>query len=193
MSWRKIAITLTPVLAVLALLVYGLVGTDPKERPSTLVHGPAPNFRLRSFGGEEIELARLRGKGVVLNFWASWCKPACYREAPHLQAAWEKYRDRGIMVLGVDIQDKDEEARKFIKRFGFTFPNMPDPKGLVSIDYGMYGVPETFFIDPKGVIAGKHIGVLTAQSLEAAIQNILPGGVGPSGGAPPGATGGKGS
>ena len=112
---------------------------------------------------------------MVLNFWASWCYPACYEEAPLLEATWRKYKDQGLMMVGVDIQDKEANAREFMQRFGFTFPNAPDPGSKVSIDYGVYGVPETFFIDRQGRIAYKHVGALTPALMEAQVQALLKG------------------
>jgi len=91
---------------VLALLAYGFT-LSPRDIPSPLVGRPAAAFTLTSFDGAPVTLDALRGKVVVLNFWASWCYPACYEEAPVLERAWRAYRDRGVVVLGVDIQDKD--------------------------------------------------------------------------------------
>ena len=99
-----------------------------------------------------------RGKVVVVNFWASWWKPACYEEAPVLERAWRTYRDRGVVVVGVDMQDTAEPARAFIQRFELSFPNAPDHGGKVAIDYGVYGVPETFFVDRAGVIRALREG-----------------------------------
>jgi cytochrome c biogenesis protein CcmG/thiol:disulfide interchange protein DsbE len=110
---------------------------------------------------------------VVLNFWASWCYPACYEEAPVLEAAWRAYRQRGVMVVGVDIQDTEAAGRRFIEQFGLTFPNAPDPRGRVSIDYGVYGVPETFVIDRRGLIRKKLVGGVTADALREAIEPLL--------------------
>ena len=123
----------------------------------------------------ELSLETLKGKPVVLNFWASWCYPACYEEAPLLESTWRKYEAQGLMVVGVDIQDKEANAREFMRRFDFTFPNGPDPGSKISIDYGVYGVPETFFIDRQGRITHKHVGALTPALMEAQVQAILKG------------------
>jgi cytochrome c biogenesis protein CcmG/thiol:disulfide interchange protein DsbE len=171
MTWKKMLIPLASV-PVILLLAYGF-RTDPKAIPSPLVQKPAPEFRLTVFGGGDTSLAALKGKPVVLNFWASWCYPACYEEAPLLEATWRKFRDQGLMVVGVDIQDKEANAQEFIRRFGFTFPNAPDPGSRVSIDYGVYGVPETFFVDRHGRIAYKHVGGLTPALVEAQVQALL--------------------
>lgn len=173
MTWKTILIPLAS-LPLIALLAYGF-RTDPKAIPSPLVQKAAPDFHLTTFDGAEISLAALKGKPVVLNFWASWCYPACYEEAPLLEATWKRFKDQGLTMVGVDIQDKDANAREFLQRFGFTFPNAPDPGSKVSIDYGVYGVPETFFIDRQGRIAYKHVGAVTAALMEAQVQSLLKG------------------
>ncbi len=173
MSWRRLLIPLASV-PVILLLAYGF-RTDPKAIPSPLVHKPAPDVRLKAFDGAELSLAGLKGTPVVLNFWASWCYPACYEEAPLLEATWKRFKDRGLMVVGVDIQDKEANALEFIRRFGFTFPNAPDPGSKVSIDFGVYGVPETFFIDRQGRIVSKHVGAVTPAVMEAQVQALLKG------------------
>jgi len=157
---------------VLALLAYGFT-LNPRDVPSPLVGRPAAPFALRSFDGASVDLAALRGKVVVLNFWASWCYPACYEEAPALERGWRAYRDRGVVVVGVDIQDKDEAARTFIGDFGLTIANAPDRTGKVSIDYGVYGVPETFFIDRAGRIHRKHVGAVTDAVFRETVETLL--------------------
>ena len=160
------------VLPVLLLLAYGF-RTDPREIPSPLIGKPAAAFALRTFDGERVGLDTLAGKVVVLNFWASWCYPACYEEAPALERGWLKYKDRGLVMLGVNVQDKEEPARQFLTRFGHTFPNAPDPVGRVSVDYGVYGVPETFFIDRKGRVRAKHVGALSDEAFRAEAERLL--------------------
>ena len=123
--------------------------------------------------GEPLSLAGHRGKVVVLNFWASWCYPACYEEAPVLERNWRGYRDRGVVVVGVDIQDKREAAVKFVGDFGLTFPIAQDLKGTVSVDFGVYGVPETFFLDRQGRIRVKHVGAVTDDVFRATVDRLL--------------------
>jgi cytochrome c biogenesis protein CcmG/thiol:disulfide interchange protein DsbE len=171
MSWKRALIPLACV-PLIILLAYGF-RTDPKAIPSPLVQKMAPGFRIAIYDGEGVSLEELKGKPVVVNFWASWCYPACYEEAPLLQTTWQKYKDKGLHMIGVDIQDKEESGREFMRRFNFTFPNGPDPGSKISIDYGVYGVPETFFIDRRGRIAYKHVGALTPELIEEQIQAIL--------------------
>jgi len=160
------------VLPVLALLAYGF-RTDPREIPSPLVGRPAPAFTLGAFNGSRVSLEAMRGKIVVLNFWASWCYPACYEEAPVLERNWQAYRDRDVVVVGINIQDREEAALRFIRQFGLSFPNAPDPGGKVSVDYGVYGVPETFFIDRSGRIQKKHVGAVTEAVFRSEVGRLL--------------------
>jgi len=160
------------VVPVLVLLAYGFK-TDPREIPSPLLGRPAAAFSLTTFAGSPLSLEDLRGKVVMLNFWASWCVPACYDEAPALERAWQAYRDKGVTVVGVDIQDKEEAARQFLSRFEHSFPNAPDSRGRVAVDYGVYGVPETFFIDRKGRVRFKHVGALTDDIARRHLDTLL--------------------
>lgn len=159
-------------LPVLALLAYGF-RVNHRDIPSPLVNRPAAKFVLTSYAGEPMSLEAHRGRVVVVNFWASWCVPACYEEAPVLERNWRAYRDKGVVVLGVDIQDKPEAARKFIDQFSLTFPNALDPAGKVSVDYGVYGVPETFFIDARGNIRAKHVGAVTDDIFRREVDRLL--------------------
>jgi cytochrome c biogenesis protein CcmG/thiol:disulfide interchange protein DsbE len=157
---------------VLAVLAYGF-RIDPRAIPSPLVGRPAPAFALTGFDGQPMSLEGVQGKVVLLNFWASWCFPACYEEAPVLEGAWRAHREHGLVVLGVDIQDTEAAARRFLAQFGLTFPNAPDPRGKVSIDYGVYGVPETFLIDRRGRIREKKVGAVTEAWVRDKVEPLL--------------------
>jgi len=159
-------------LPVLALLAYGF-RVNPRDIPTPLLDRPAAAFALTSYGGEPMSVEAHRGRVVVVNFWASWCHPACYEEAPVLERNWRAYRERGVVVLGVDIQDKAEAAKKFIADFSLTFPNALDSGGKVSVDYGVYGVPETFFIDRRGRIRAKHVGAVTDEAFRQQVERLL--------------------
>jgi len=160
------------VVPVLVLLAYGF-RTDPREVPSPLLGRPAAAFSLTTFAGSPLSLEGLRGQVVMLNFWASWCVPACYEEAPAIERAWRAYKDKGVMVVGINIQDKEEAAREFLNRFEHSFPNAPDPRGRVSVDYGVYGVPETFFIDRNGRVRFKQVGALTDEIARRQLDALL--------------------
>ena len=169
--WLRFSIPLA-VVPVLLLLAYGF-WTNPREIPSPLIGKPAAKFTLTSFAGDPMSLERYRGRVVMLNFWASWCRPACYEEAPVIERTWQAYRDKGVIVLGVDVQDQDEAARKFIEQFQHSFPNSPDPGGHVAVDYGVYGVPETFFIDRQGRVRFKQVGELTDAIARERLETLL--------------------
>src|SRR5438132_10769177 len=160
------------VVPVLGLLAYGF-RVNPRDIRSPLVGRPAAPFVLRTFDGRDVSLESLRGRVVVLNFWASWCYPACYEEAPALERSWRAYRGREVSVVGVAIQDQPDAARKFIRDFGLSFPNAPDPTGKVSVDYDTYGVPETFFLDRRGRIRAKHVGALTDEVIRTHVERLL--------------------
>jgi cytochrome c biogenesis protein CcmG, thiol:disulfide interchange protein DsbE len=159
-------------LPVLALLAYGF-RLDPRDIPSPLVGRPAAAFTLATLEGPSLSLDSQRGKVVVVNFWASWCYPTCYEEAPVLERNWRAYRDRGVLVLGVDIQDSVEAGRKFVQGLGLSFPNVRDSAGKVSVEYGVYGVPETFFVDQRGRIRAKHVGALTDEVFQGHVEKLL--------------------
>jgi cytochrome c biogenesis protein CcmG, thiol:disulfide interchange protein DsbE len=168
----KKVLMLIAVLPVLALFAYGL-SRDPRSIPSPLVGRQATDFTLPLFGSGTFTLAEQRGKVVVMNVWSSWCIPACYNEAPALEAAWQRYRGKEVIVLGINYQDREAAARDFLARFRHTFPNGPDVGSKVAIEYGVYGVPETFFIDRDGRIAYKHVGEISLPILVQQIERLL--------------------
>jgi cytochrome c biogenesis protein CcmG, thiol:disulfide interchange protein DsbE len=178
MTPKKLLI-LFSALPLLALLAYGLT-RDPRSIPSPLVGREAPAFALELFDGDTFALANQRGRVVVINIWSSWCIPACYNEAPALEAGWKRYREREVVFLGVNYQDRQAAARDFLGRFRHTFPNGPDVGSKVAIAYGVYGVPETFFIDRDGRIAHKHVGEITFDILVQQIERLLNGAGGTS-------------
>jgi cytochrome c biogenesis protein CcmG/thiol:disulfide interchange protein DsbE len=140
---------------------------------SPAVPAPAAPFTLTGFDGRSVTLEALRGKVVVVTFWASWCQPACYDGAPVLERAWRMYRDRGVVVVGVDMQDTMDAARAFIRHFQLTFPNAPDHGGKLAVEYGVSAVPETFFVDRAGTIRSKHVGAVTDETIRRALEPLL--------------------
>ena len=167
------AAVVLPAIAVLALLAYGF-RTDTRYIPSPLIGKPAPLFTLALFDGSVMRLANLRGKVVFVNFWASWCVP-CREEAPALEAASRRYRPRDVVFIGINIQDKEPDARAFLDQFGITYPNGIDHGSKIAVDYGVYGVPETFIVDRVGRVAHKQIGAMTPTTVAAVLDQTLAG------------------
>lgn len=126
--------------------------------------GPAPAFTLATFDGGAFRLADQRGKVVVVNFWASWCVP-CRQEAPRFAAADATYRGRGVVFVGVDVQDNARDARAFLAEFGLRYPNGPDDGARIADAYGVSGVPTTFVIDRAGRIRRRWPGEIQADQL----------------------------
>jgi cytochrome c biogenesis protein CcmG, thiol:disulfide interchange protein DsbE len=160
-------VALAAVGALLGLLVWKL--THQKHAPK--VGAVAPAFSAKRLDGAgTLDLASLRGKPVVLNFWASWCDP-CKAEAPALEQAWNKYKRQGVVFLGIDYNDPVGDARRFLEHHGVTYTTLLDGSGMIGDRYGLSGVPETYFIDRRGRIVGEHIlGPITTQKWADAFQ-----------------------
>lgn len=155
-------------LPLIGLLLMSL-GRDPKQVDSPLIGQRAPAFSLRPVaGGDPVSLESLRGKPVVLNFWATWCVP-CFEEHPVLTRA-AKVMGQEVAFLGVIYEDEEPKVASFLRRQGSAYPSLMDDGGKTAIAYGVYGVPETFFISPDGTIVNKYVGPLNARALQAFVQ-----------------------
>jgi cytochrome c biogenesis protein CcmG/thiol:disulfide interchange protein DsbE len=156
------------VLALLGLLAWGLIqsGKGPVDS------GAAPNFTLTDYQGKSITLSDLRGKVVIINFWASWCPP-CREEAAYLEQTWRKYKDQGVVFIGVDYVDTKKEALAYIAEFDITYFNGPDLATRIAQSYNIKGVPETYYVDKSGVLRGMHIGPLSSPELDVKIDELL--------------------
>ncbi len=156
--------------ALVALLAYGFA-RDPSAIASPLINKPAPDFALRTLDGRTLSLHDFRGKPVILNFWASWCT-ACKLEHPYLVQAWETYSP-DVTLVGVVYQDSAANGRAFMRQYGGGWPDVLDPGQRTAINYGVYGVPETFFIDRGGIIRYKVTGGVTPEILTGEIDRLL--------------------
>lgn len=157
--------------ALVAVLMSGL-GRDPKHIDSPLIGNAAPRFTLKTVGtGEPIDISTLRGKPVVLNFWATWCAP-CWEEHPILNETARAYGDR-MRFLGVVFQDDETKIQNFLRQRGSAYPTVIDDRGKTAIAYGVGGVPETFFLDANGVIVAKHDGPLSSEQLQTYLAEVI--------------------
>ena len=136
-----------------------------------LIGKQAPDFTLAALSAKSepaIHLANLKGKPVVINFWASWCGP-CADEAPLLQGAWQHAQAKGVAFIGIDYQDIQSAGLSFLQKNNITYPSAIDANGDIAINYGVTGTPETFFIDRHGIIVATVRSQITAQQLNADI------------------------
>ncbi len=156
------------VFGLLGLLGWGLIQVNKGAADS----GIAPDFTITSFDGETITLGELRGQVVIVNFWASWCPP-CRDEAPYLEETWRKYKDQGVVFIGVDYADTETKALAYLEEFGITYFNGPDVGTQISHDYNIQGVPETYYIGKNGEIRGLKVGPVYAPELDEMIEALL--------------------
>lgn len=166
-----IAVAVLLVGGFLALLGFGLT-RDVQTLPSAIVGEPAPAFRAATLSGDTVGSEELRGEVVILNFWASWCLP-CRQEHPVLRQAERAWPDDRARVAGVVYQDGPDAARRYMERMGGDWPNLMDPESRIAIDFGISGVPETFFLGPDGTVARKHVGVLTWDLVRGTVDSLL--------------------
>lgn len=159
------------VLAVVAVLATGL-GRDPTAAASPLVGRAAPDFTLRGIDGPAVTMSKLRGQVVVLNFWASWCAE-CHEEQDALDQTWQRYRDSGMVLLGVDFEDTSDGARDYMHQSGLTYPVVEDKDSKTALAYGIRGIPETFLVDRSGRIVDRIIGRVDAARLASALEPLL--------------------
>jgi cytochrome c biogenesis protein CcmG/thiol:disulfide interchange protein DsbE len=195
MNWKRAFYGIAAAAPIVGLLAYGMT-KDPREIVSPLPGKPAPAFALTAFAtgsqpsfpvqvGDTVRLAEHAGKVVVLNYWASWCTECRYEHAD-LTTVAARYATSApdVRMLGVLYNDKPARGIEWIARMGGqSYPSVDDPGARAAIDYGVYGVPETFFIGKDGRVAYKHVGPITAAVLTQKIDSLraLPA----PGGAPP--------
>jgi len=167
MNAKVLLAGLVVVVPLLGILVANL-GRDPHTVTSPLIGRPAPPFSLVPLGGGgPVSLDALRGRPVVLNFWASWCVPCVQEHAALTSAARAMGSD--VQFLGIVYEDDETRAKDFLVQHGSAYPSLMDPDTKTAIAYGIFGVPETYFISPGGTIADKFVGPLTPDAIAALV------------------------
>lgn len=178
---QRLLIPVAAVAVLGALFGFGLLrGAPDRDIESAYLGQLAPGFTLPLYEryhpdySEVLDYASLSGRPLVVNFWASWCLP-CYQEAPVLQRHWVANQDTDLLIIGVHTQNREgyAEGRDFLSQFGLTFPNGFDESSDISVDWGLYGVPETFFIDREGRVALKHVGPVTDEVMDSQLKALL--------------------
>jgi cytochrome c biogenesis protein CcmG/thiol:disulfide interchange protein DsbE len=158
----------------IALLVV-VVGLQLLHQSQSDVHpetGPAPDFTFTTYDGSEFSLSAQRGKVVLINFWGSWCGP-CRDEAPELQALWDQYKDKGVMIVGVGYLDTEREALKYLQEFHITYPNGADIGSKISGTYHTRAVPESYILDKKGNVVRYIPLPIKASDVSALFDQLL--------------------
>ncbi|MCS7038567.1 MAG: TlpA disulfide reductase family protein [Anaerolineae bacterium] len=171
----------TFILMALALLVLGggwiwwsrVPVASPPTMAQPLAGHPAPDFTLSQVGGGELSLADLRGRPVVLNFWATWCAP-CEAEMPELEQAYRRYGNAGLVVIGVNQGEDEATVRAYADRLGLSFPLVRDGDTQVGRRYRVEALPTTFFIDREGIIREQVIGQMNTAVLRQRLRSIFP-------------------
>jgi cytochrome c biogenesis protein CcmG, thiol:disulfide interchange protein DsbE len=169
-KWGRIAIWTG---LFLLLVIVGLMLAKRQQGPIK-VGLPVPDFTLTAFDGKSYTLSDLKGKVVLVNFWASWCKP-CEQEAADMETAWRYYQPRGdVQFLGVDWTDTEPNAKAYLSKFDITYPNGPDLRTRISQAYRTTGVPETYIIDREGKLAYVKLSpFVSLAEIQSAIDRLL--------------------
>jgi cytochrome c biogenesis protein CcmG/thiol:disulfide interchange protein DsbE len=170
---RHVRFGLIPLLVVpLGWVLFQGLGRDPREIPSPLIGRPAPDVVLQSMDGDQVSLAAYRGRPVLVNFWASWCFE-CIAEHQVLMDAQRRY-GADFAIVGILYQDTVEDARSFLALHGDGgWPNLVDAFGRAAIEFGVSGVPESFFIDADGIVRYKRWGAVTYEVIETQLPPLL--------------------
>lgn len=152
--------------------ITSMTRSAPDPVPTADIGQPAPPLQLPMVGGGETDLGAYRGQVILLNFWATWCEP-CKAEMPVFERAQQQYRDQGLVVLGVNFQERDEEITTFLHQVGVTFPTLVDRTGEVSRQWRATGLPTTFLIDRQGIIRDVRVGAFTDAMLDDRLTKLL--------------------
>ena len=162
---------------VVMILTSGLLitGCTAGSEPSTAVIGQAaPNFELQNLDGQSVSLNDLKGKPVLINFWATWCGP-CVSEMPYIQEIYDEWSGKGLIVLAINIGDSSSEAEQFLQNHNLSLPVLLDTGKVVARRYNIRGIPTTFFIDKDGIIQEKIIGAFpNKEAIENRLDKIMP-------------------
>ncbi len=170
-EWRSESRRLLVLLLFLLMPAVQSCGGDEDNAGAASPKGAAADFVLETFDGGSFRLSDHNGSPVIVNFFASWCT-LCGVEVSNLEKVYREYADRGVMLVGVAVEDTESKAREYVEKYGLTFPTGLDADGTVKEAYGVYGLPMTYFIDRKGRVNYVHAGVVTEALLKHELEKI---------------------
>lgn len=170
-----------PLVALLAILAWASaqsggqavsLGVNSEFGEIIVPANAAPGFELELMTGGSVSLEEMKGRVVLVDFWASWCPP-CRQEAPDLAQVYLEYQDKQVEFVGVDIWDDPAAAKVYLEQFQVPYPNGVDANGSIAIAYGVRGIPEKYFVGPDGTIVKKFVGPITAADLREVLDGLL--------------------
>lgn len=161
---------------IVIVILLGLLTACSRDRAvepaAPSIGSEAPDFSLSDLSGQNVSLNDLKGKAVLINFWATWCYP-CREEMDDLQAIYDKYKDKGVVVLGINVREGEGVVKEFAKRFNITYPLLLDEDGKVSDAYNVFGIPSSLFIDKEGVIRDTVMGQMDEEMIAEKVNKLI--------------------
>ncbi|WP_082233953.1 thiol-disulfide oxidoreductase ResA [Halobacillus massiliensis] len=160
--------------AMVGLIAFAIISNLNDDKSVVAKGEEAPDFELKKFGSDEtIALSDLRGKGVMINFWATYCEP-CKDEMPYMEEVYPKYKEKGVEILAINLDTSDLVVQRFLDKYGLSFPILHDKNGQVMDQYNVGQIPSTLFINPDGEVENHVVGPLTLEKLEGYLNEITP-------------------
>ncbi len=177
--FRRVSLGLLAVVLAGILVIQGCtpssqsITSDEQEATAGVNVGEsAPSFTLVDLEGNPVTLSDFRGKVVFLNFWATWCPP-CRAEMPEIEAVYQEYKDKGVVVIGVDILEPEDVVRQYVQQGGYSWTFVLDTSGEVAVNYEVSAIPTSFFIDREGIIQAVNIGAMTKRAIENKLDETI--------------------
>ncbi len=177
--FRRVSLGLLAVVLAGILVIQGctpssqsITSDGPEATAAVNVGESAPSFTLVDLEGNQVSLSDFRGKTVFVNFWATWCPP-CRAEMPEIEAVYQEYKDKGVVVIGVDILEPEDVVRQYVQQGGYSWTFVLDTSGEMAGNYKVTAIPTSFFIDREGIIQAVNIGAMTKRAMEIKLAEAM--------------------